>query len=105
MDACPEHIDGARVLRWSPIDDRHRITRATRHREAGRLVGPASAVAICRYAGDEGYCLFSCDDRWNVLSDTCHASLEEAIGQAEFEYEGVRRTLVRMDGQAPGQGA
>ena len=53
------------------------------------MLGPAAALAICQYEGDSQYYLFYCDDEWNVRTDTCHQSLDDAKDQAEFEYEGV----------------
>jgi hypothetical protein len=38
------------------------------------------------------YYLFGCDAEWNTVTDTWHKTLEEALEQAEFEYEGVSKT-------------
>ena len=58
--------------------------------------GPASALAICRYDGEDGYYLFGCDSNWNAVTDTWHTTLEEAQAQAEFEYESVTSTWQRV---------
>ena len=34
----------------------------------------------------------SCDPAWNTVTDTWHETLEDALEQAEFEYEGVAET-------------
>lgn len=52
-------------------------------------MGPAAALAICRYHDDDGCYLFYCDALWNVLTDTWHESMEAAIRQADFEYVGL----------------
>jgi hypothetical protein len=80
------------VVRWSTIDDRHRPTGNCRQIVAGVLHGPAAGLAICQYEEETAYYPFGCDPEWNALTDTWHATLEDALEQAEFEYEGVWRT-------------
>jgi len=92
MKPAPGTIGGAHVVRWSPIDDRHHVTGNCRHSVAGRLLGPAAGLAICQYEGQAAYYLFHCDDEWNSLTDTWHETLQDALRQAEFEYEGVSST-------------
>ena len=79
-------------MRWSAIDGRHRPTGNCRQTVAGELQGPAAGLVICQYDGEDAYCLFGCDAEWNTVTDTWHATLEEALDQAEFEYEGVSQT-------------
>ena len=88
----PEPIGGARLVRWSVIDGRHRPTGNCRQIVGGELQGAAAGLAICQYEGEEAYYLFGCDAEWNTVTDTWHESLEEALNQAEFEYEGVTAT-------------
>jgi hypothetical protein len=92
MKFVPNEIDGATVILYSPIDERHRPTGNCKQILAGVLVGPAAGLAICRYDGNEGFYLFGCDANWNSVTDTLHVSVEEAKAQAEFEYEGVGNT-------------
>jgi death on curing protein len=89
--SCPDFIHQNRVVRFTVIDRRHHHTRKTRHFIGGTMIGPASAVAICEYENG-GYLLFSCDENWQPRTDTWHQSLEDAMRQAEYEYEGVSRT-------------
>jgi hypothetical protein len=89
-------IDGAKVIFFTPIDGRHRPTGACRH-VVGVLQGPAAGLAICQYEGKESYYLFGCDADWNSVTDTCHESLDEALGQAEFEYTGVSMTWLKRN--------
>jgi len=91
---CPDYIGDARVICFSPIDERHRHTRQTKQTVGGRLLGPAAGLAIgqTKGHGSISYFLFGCDEDWRPISDTWHESLEEAVRQAEFEYEGVGAT-------------
>ncbi|MBL9085292.1 MAG: hypothetical protein JNK76_26035 [Planctomycetales bacterium] len=98
MKPYPAQIDGADVVCFTPIDERHRHTGNCRHNVRGELQGPAAGVAICRYAGDSGYYLFGCDETWATITDTYHDTLEEAQRQAEFEYEGVAGTWQSRSG-------
>ena len=88
----PDMIDGSRVIRWSVIDPRHHPTGNCRHIIRGKLQGPVAGLAICQYQGKDGYYLFGCDSNWDCLTDTWHDSLEDALSQAEFEYEDVSKT-------------
>jgi hypothetical protein len=90
-------LDGAGVVRFARIDGRVRPTGGCRHRVAGSLVGPASGLAIGRYEGESSCYLFDCDPDWNVLTDTWHATAEDAMAQAEFEYAGVAATWEPAD--------
>lgn len=92
MNSVPAAIDGARVLRYTPIDSRHRPTGRCHHNRNGAVPAPRASLAICQYDGDNGFYLFGCDESWNVLTDTYHGDLNEAERQAEFEYEGVSAT-------------
>ena len=85
------------MVRWSPIDDRHRPTGNCRQIVAGARQGSAAGLAICRYDGEDSYYLFGCDAEWNAVTDTWHATLDEALGQAEFEYEGISTTWNLVD--------
>ncbi len=92
MKHPPELVGGARVVRWSPIDNRHRHTGNCTNIVAGKVMGAAAGLAICQYDGEGAYYLFGCDAEWNSLTDSWHLTLEEALEQAEFEYEGVSAT-------------
>lgn len=92
MKHPPKIIDGACLVRWSAIDDRHRPTGNCRQIVAGILQGSAAGLAICQYEGETAYYLFGCDSEWNPVNDTWHETLEGALKQAEFEYEGVSTT-------------
>jgi hypothetical protein len=88
MPPPPKQLDGAQVLLWTAISFTLPTDR-TIHQVGGEVQGPAAALAICQYNGDLQHYLFYCDDQWNVRTDTCHSSLDDAKHQAEFEYEGI----------------
>lgn len=94
MRQPPRELDGARLLRWSAIDGRHRPTGNCRQIVAGVLQGQAAGLAICQYPQETAYYLFGCDSEWNPVTDSWHGTLEEALEQAEFEYEGVSKTWI-----------
>ncbi|MGD0014224.1 MAG: hypothetical protein ABSD56_07350 [Bryobacteraceae bacterium] len=81
-------------MQWSVVDGRHRSTGNCRQVVAGKLQGPAAGLAICQYEGETAYYLFGCDADWNTVTDTWHETLEGALQQAEFEYEGISRTWI-----------
>jgi death on curing protein len=91
---CPDVIGGSRVVCYTPIDSRHRHTRKTRHIVDGAVLGPVAGLAICldEDQREDFYFLFYCDESWGTITDTWHKTLEDAMTQAEFEYEGVSGT-------------
>ena len=95
MKEAPESIDGAKVILFTPIDQRHRHTGDCVQNVAGVPQGPAAGLAICSYLGEEGYYLFGCDATWSSITDTWHQTVEEAMRQAEFEYESISGTWRR----------
>jgi hypothetical protein len=99
--APPVEIDGRKVLRFAVIDDDVRPTGATTHTH-GRFVNgevvpgppmePFAALAIIP-SEDEGVYLLYLDHNWEEGTDTWHQTLDDAIRQAEFEYEGMAAKL------------
>ena len=98
MKKVPNEIDRARVVLYTPIDERHKHTGNCQQIVAGELMGPAAGLAICQYEGEDSYYLFGCDENWDTVTDTWHETLEEAKAQAEFEYEGVTATWRQPNG-------
>ncbi|MGC4032607.1 MAG: hypothetical protein QM754_12915 [Tepidisphaeraceae bacterium] len=74
-----------------PEDKRHTVMQS--------LAGPGPrqvcGLAICD-AAEDGFYLFTCDADWYVMFDTNHESLEDALHQAEFEYNGIASRLRRL---------
>lgn len=98
LEAAPRRIGGADVIVFTPIDERHRFTGGCRQVVAGVAGWPAAGLAICRYEGEDSVYLFGCDERWSGVTDTWHPTVEDAMRQAEFEYEGVTATWQQQAG-------
>lgn len=96
MKPIPDTIDDAQVICASPIASPDLHTGAYVHRVNGVAVGPMAGMAICQYVEEDtsGFYLFGCDQEWNCVTDTYHDSLDEALRQAEFEYTGIRETMI-----------
>jgi hypothetical protein len=92
VNTPPKQIGGADLLLFTPIDQRHRPTGNCQHFVNDVRQGPAVNLAICTYSGEPGYYLFSCDEEWAVITDSWHETLDGAMSQAEFEYDGVNAT-------------
>ena len=92
MNRAPNEIGGAKVVLYTPIDDRHQLTGNCRQVVCGETMGAAAGLAICQYPGENNYYLFGCDENWNTITDTWHETLEDAKAQAEFEYMGATAT-------------
>jgi hypothetical protein len=91
MPTLPPPLDGPGLVRIATVTPDTPSSGRTQHQVNGQLVGPASGLAIYRCDDGNGYYLFGCDLSWEVITDTWHATLEEATGQAEFEYPGISR--------------
>jgi hypothetical protein len=94
MTEPPRELDGARVLKFALVGADVAPTGRTRHTVGGVEFGPAAALAIARYPNEEGTYLFYLDTDGRVVTDTWHASLEDALRQAALEYEGLSWTDV-----------
>ena len=91
--AIPDQLDGAQVICYTALDDRHAPTGATRHTVDGQPISDFAGLAICQYPDTEReFYLFYCDCDWNVVTDTCHQSLDDAKSHATFEFYGVGDT-------------
>ena len=93
----PQEMGGAKVVLYTPIDERHKHTGNCKQVVAGVLMGAAAGLAICQYEGENSFYLFGCDAKWNTVTDTCHDTLEDAMAQAKFEYEGVQATWQKLE--------
>jgi hypothetical protein len=96
---APRLLGTAEVLRYARVTDDVRATGNTRHLDGalpvggelvgGKLIPPAKALAIAQYPGEENVYLFGLDERGEIQSDTWHETVEDALDQADFEYEGL----------------
>ena len=54
------------------------------------LSGPVVAFAICKYADTQDpHYLFSCTENWEVVGDDVESSVEEIVGQLDYQYKGL----------------
>ncbi len=76
----PEELDGARVLyrRHLPPEE-----------------GQASGAAICQYEGDNSFYLFWCNERWEVIGDTDHSSVNDATNAPWQLHSDAHKSLQR----------
>ena len=91
VPSIPTELDGARVLKYAIVTPEVRPTGATRHYR-GALLPCASALAVATYDSDpteNSYYLFYLDTEGQVMTDTWHQSVEQALAHAAFEYEGL----------------
>src|SRR5688572_23249451 len=93
MQPVPATIGDMPILYWTPIDSRHRVTGACKHFDLStNSKDPVPrAIAIVSGGGSNFYLIRRTED-WQFITDTWHESLDDAFGQAEFEYEGVTFT-------------
>jgi hypothetical protein len=86
--SAPAVLDGATVELYAHVGGAQRSSHRTRH-SVDRFEERLSNLAIARYHGDPDYYLFYCSAEWEVLTDTCHPTKQEAIEQANFEFENL----------------
>lgn len=76
-----KEIDGAKTIKY------------TKNKNFGLVEyenGENNAInflAICNYDQKEEYYLFACDEQFNVLGDTLHYTIDEAMKFAKEYYE------------------
>ena len=92
MDQFPSKLNGADVVCFTSIDDRHTATKNFVHRVKGLSNRPVEWLAIGKHFDDEGYYLFYGIGVDTIVADTFHESVKSAIDQAEFEYKGTSST-------------
>ncbi|KOO43055.1 hypothetical protein [Priestia koreensis] len=76
-----EEIDGAKVIKYTETDEFGFIEYEDGEKK------DILTLAICNYDNKEEYYLFACDKQFNVLGDTLHGSVEEAMDFAKRYYE------------------
>jgi hypothetical protein len=65
-------------------------TGGTVHRQGGIVLPKAASLRLVQFGGDSSVYLIHYDAEGKEMTDTCHETIDEAVGQAEFEY-GVRK--------------
>jgi hypothetical protein len=97
MKVPGESIGGARVICWSPLDDRHQTTGSCHRTIDGETRSPYAGIAIGKRLGDPMVYLFYCDADWNPVTDTYHSNIGRAKEEAELEFNGVSKTWNDVD--------
>jgi hypothetical protein len=65
----------------------HKKVSRTKNIAYGKLIKRPNKLVICSYTGDTGYYLMQYSEDDLELIDTYHDSIEEAMEQAEWEYD------------------
>lgn len=91
---APDIVGGAKVVLYVSLEGMNPTGR-TEHIHIGKAVEPTVGLAICKYDNEEGYYLFGCDANWNSVTDTWHENIDDALEQAEWEYEGLSGSWVK----------
>ncbi len=92
MTGPGETINGAKVICWSAIDDRHTITGKCHQTIDGKTKSPYAGIAIGQRPNDAMAYLFFCDGQWRPVTDTYHLNVDRAKDEAEIEFNGVHKT-------------
>lgn len=82
-------MDGAKVLYYVVLSDKHQRTGRTTHYIDGELMGPVPALAVAQYAGDSSAYIFHCNTNWEVIQDDLLDSPEEAIEDIKRQCSGL----------------
>lgn len=94
MPDCPETIDGAVVIFATVLDHaRHRHTGSTRLFAETEQTWFHSLV-IARYgrdSADSDVYLFYCNESWETENDSCYATIEEAVEEADRQLGVIRQ--------------
>lgn len=77
-----------KLLRIAELGPQHRLSGKVRHYYMGKLLPAAAVLKIYRYVDEPGYYLVRFDGAGEYMTDTLHDTLEHALGQAAFEYDG-----------------
>jgi len=81
-------MSGYIILRQVKLSSSHNQPTGKTHHYHGKKELPAPAMLqIAKYSEDPGYYLLYLDANGNELTDTYHDSMEEAIAQAEWEFQ------------------
>lgn len=83
-------MEGARIIEYLILTIKHKKSENAKHFVNSERVDDFSGLTICQYENDSGFQLFYCNNKWEVITDTWHESIEAAKNQASFEYEDLQ---------------
>lgn len=75
------------VIQWVKLVSKHLPTGKTRHYRGGELLPTPRELKIGKYPNDHGFYLLYFDGAGNEMTDTYHDTLEDAMAQAEREFQ------------------
>jgi hypothetical protein len=90
----PDIVGGAKVIFYTSVEGKE-ATGRTEHIHVGQSVNPTVGLVICKYENEEGFYLFGCDSDWESVTDSWHESIDDAIEQADWEYEDLYGAWVK----------
>lgn len=85
MTGCPATIGGAKTICYARLGAAAPASR-TDHTVTGAQAAASSILVVAQDPNDDQYYLFGCDASYAAQTDTCHATIEDALAQASFEY-------------------
>ena len=80
---APTELDGAKVILY--IDNN--ATNNLGFIQFEDHIETITSLVIAKYEGSNDYYIFDCDINWNVIGDTVHSSLEEALECVNNSYD------------------
>ena len=92
----PAVLDGARVLKYTIVDSSIKYTGRITVYVDGKLVGPAVALAICKYDNEDSVCIFYCKENWEVFAAGEYPTVEKAVERMEVAYSGSSKKWQTM---------
>ena len=75
-----------KVLYRTTLTPKHQPTQKTVHTNDGKLLPPPHGLAIVQLPDDPGVYLYYLDEDGDEQTDTYHATVEQAMNQARFEF-------------------
>lgn len=76
-----------RLLKRVKLTSAHQRTGKTQHFHANRPIPEPVELRIVQYSSDPGFYLFYCDESGSEMTDTYHDSIQEAMAQANWEFQ------------------
>ena len=80
----PPTLDGASVLFYTPKGDYGTIRYIS-----GEIADYYRYFAICKYANDDNFYLFCCNENYDVVSDWLEDSVDDCMNAASSLYSGT----------------
>lgn len=86
----PRELDGAKVIMYLENRESNNFG-FVRYEDHDEII---TGIAITKYENDHWYYVFDCDLNWNVIGDTLHYSMDEAIECVKNSYNIKEKELI-----------